>query len=351
MKHLLFILTAFLFITSCNKEDRFASLSEDDTSLASQQPDYVEEIKSLVIEDVKPKISGKKRKTVDVVDTVGKKDLKKEEKLVTHIEVTSDIVVKVDQKTLAKAEKHVKEELDNTDRTVNLKQEQTTVVETTVTTEEAVDLGPKLNILVYIDKKAYGTCVNRFKRNHKSFFSALSEYNWSISFASYTDAVGADLAPLKYNDSTYDASEKIFRWKIKKDYTLSKAEYSDKKASHLFYSTLNPVDEHKHTSPNIKHTKLVANPLGGLSQVLSSNSDKESRTVVLFFGNQFPYYSKSEWDNFYSKHPNVGLVALSYRSANVSNFIHVLDKEEYDFSFVSGCGKSGQAIVDAAHLK
>ena len=384
MKYLLSILLSVMFVTACGNEERFASVSEDTTSKASQKSDYEEEIKALVTDEIEVKISGKKRQEVDVVDTVGDKDLREKTRLITHIDVTSDIVLEEEQDINVEAE----ETAEAGGSVATTKQEQKTVVETTVTTEvtvteettvkteekttaevnveaegkvtveveeesaeEMLDLGPELNVLVYLDKRAYGACASHLKRNYESFLNALSDYNWTISFAYYTDPNEAELMPLEYYNNIHDADKRFF--KFKRDYTLSKGEYSEKKARRLFYSTLEPANEHSEraSSKQTPNYKKSSNPLGGLSQLLDLNTNKESRTVVLFFGDKFPYYSKSEWNNFYSQNPNVSLVALSYRTANVSNFIHVLEKEEYDFNFVAGCGKSTEAILKAADLK
>ena len=340
MKHLFSILLSVMFITSCNNEEHFASLAEDTLAESSENPDYNQEIKELVVDEVEVKISGKKRQTVDVVDTVGEKDLKQEEQLVTHIDVTSDVVVKEQEVT--------KEETTTVTTEVKVTEETTVKTEVKVTEETVV---PDLNILLYIDNNSYGSCSTHLKRNHKAFLQALSAYNWSISFAYYADPGDSSLMALENTNGTpYDTDKRFF--KFKKDYTLSKQEYSAKKASRLFYSTLDPNVSHaENLSSYPEPLKYSDNPLGGLSEILSSSAKTESRTVVLFFGDQFPYYSKAEWHNFYGKHPNVSLVALSYRSANVSNLLHVLEKENYDFSYIAGCGKDATAIVSGAGLK
>ena len=361
MKYLLFILVSFLFITACEKSERFASLSEDSSLVESSEksaPKYEEDIKALVVEDVEVKISDKKRQAVDVIDTVGENNLRPARRAVTHIDITSRVLVTDRQESAeVSAENSSKADVSSA---AQVKQEQTTVIERTVQTTtkaqrggHSVNLGPKLNILVYLNSRSYGACVDRLRRNHSVFIEGLSSYNWELGFAYYASADEVELMPLEYvNGIPYDADRGFFDYE--NDYTLSKGEYSDEKTKRLFFTTLEPaVPPHNQArsanpTPGTPNTnrKPATDPLSGLDQLLSSQTGKEAPTVVLFFGDAFPYYSTSEWNQFYGQHPNVSLIALSHRSGNVSNFLHILEKASYDFSFVPGCGGNIKSVLD-----
>ena len=213
-------------------------------------------------------------------------------------------------------------------------------------------LGPKLNILVYMNSREYSNCVGHLREYHESFLDGLSNYNWNISFAYYTNT--AKLMPLEFHNGSAYNTLKLSEgglFKTKLDYTLSKGKYPDERSKRLFYTTLQPTFDHsEHLSANLtpNAAKQVSSPLSGLDQILSSKMRKGAKTIVLFFGDQFHYYSSAEWDEFYSKHSNVSLIAVSYRSGNVSNLFHVLESD-HDFSFVAGCDNKSapKKILDA----
>ena len=377
MKHLLLSLISFLFVTACGNPEHFASISEESSALEStQEPKYNERIQALVTENVEEiKISGKKRKTVNIVDTLGKSNLREVEKAVTRIDVASQVVIKQDVETQVEVEEEKAEvekktqlvvsevEADQTEKQqveapdekqvetiVGVKVEQKTVIETLVETdgeqveEKPKDMASKLNVLVYMHQRGYGACVDRLRYQHKAFLEGISTYNWDVSFAYYTDK--ADLIPLEgYNGRPHNTLKLsdggLFRTRL--DYTLSKGEYSAKDTLRLFRSTLEPTHPNHSENSSINltpnFTKLhVLDPLSGLNQILSSRVRKGAKTIILLFGDDFPYYSTKEWDEFYSEHPHVSIVVLSYRSANVSNFLHVLETK-HDFSFVAACDK------------
>ena len=323
MKNLLSILVSLLILTACGESDRFASLTEDQSVLeSSQEPGYKEEIQALASEDMEVKISSKKRLTVNVVDTVGENNLKTEKKAVTHIQVTSDVVEKAGRNKASTAKS-----ADQTKKTVSAEQ-------------EAVDLEPELNILVYFDKRTEGNCSSYLKENRGAFLESISDYSWNISFAYYADPSFAGFLPLENRDG---------RALYKRRYHLSKSKYSNEEAGSLIQNTLTlgPVyPMHNDRGPLFNPVRKAVDPLAGLSHILDSYENKSAKTVVLFFGNQFPYYSTSDWNDFYSKHSGVSLVALSRRSGNVSNFIHILEKKQYDFTYVAGCGSSLSAITE-----
>ena len=346
MKYL-FIITGVFFITACGTE-KFASVSEDEAInvVASEdQPKPEEKIQALVIPEVKEKkIANKKRQKINIVGTVGKNQLKKKtpvSRTVTRIDVTNRVKVTTETKEEGVKEKEVEIQSEDNKKTDTA---ETVVVQKESTT---VDSGPELNILFYTDKRSWGTCMDHLRKSHESFLSGISGYDWEMGFAYYADAGQAKLMPLElFNGRPHNTKgfkDGIFEalFSPESDYTLSKGEYSQDRLEKLFSNTLKPAvpdhEEHSYGSltPN-NGSQKTASPLSGLDELLSSSGRKEAPTVVLFFGHDFPYYSTEEWNDFYSRHSNVAVVAIAKRSANVSNFLHVLEKG-HNFSFVANC--------------
>ena len=333
MKQLFFITVGLFFIVACGTE-KFASVSEDDstTLVASEEQSKPEEkIQELIIPEVKEKkIANKKRQDINIVNTVGTNQLKKTKpstkSSVTHIDVTNRVVVTTEVKeTVADVKSPDNQKTDSTEST-------------------EIDLGPELNILFYTDKRDWGTCMDHLRKNHNSFLDGISDYGWEIEFAYYADAGQAKLMPLELVNGRAYNKKGLFEGGLFStpdiDYTLSKGEYAQDEAERLFSTTLKPVtpNHEEHSSANLtpNRGKKMANPLSGLDELLSSGEKNETPTVVLFFGSDFPYNSTEEWNNFYSKHSNVAVVVISRRSSNVSNFLHVLEKG-HNFSFVANC--------------
>ena len=334
MKQLFFIIIGLFFITGCGDE-QFASVAGDDESIvvgSEEQPQPEEKIQELVIPEVKEKkIGNKKRQKINIVGTVGKNQLRQEvvktpdvKRTVTHIDVSNRVVVTTETKKV-KAEANKKTD-----------SEKSTIVWEKPT---EVDLGPELNILFYTNQRAYRTCMDHIRKNHKPFLAGVSNYNWEISFAYYADENQAKLMPLELsNGRPHDVNRHWF--KIEEIYTFSKGEYSQDISERLFSNTLKPAipNHEEHSSANLtpNNGKKAYNPLSGLDKLLSSNKRKTAQTVVLFFGDEFPYNSTEEWNDFYNKHSNVSVVALSTRSSNVSNFLHILEKG-HNFNFIANC--------------
>ena len=165
-----------------------------------------------------------------------------------------------------------------------------------------------------------------------------------------------DLAmfPLEWpNGRAHNASKDHYR-KFEEDYVLSKGEYTEEQAKRLFNTTLTAFHPEAsgpdETTPssmglntNPKLFQAVSDPLSGLDALLSKKPRGSvrpgSHVVVLLFGD-IPYYPRLEWRNFFNKHKNVSLIAVSSRYANVSNFVHLLQKDKYDFKFLPACDDS-----------
>ncbi|MCY4320782.1 MAG: hypothetical protein OXC37_00025 [Bdellovibrionaceae bacterium] len=306
MKQFILSFMTIAFLTACENSQDFASVAEESNAvLASEDDNHQQDIQNLLSTEGEKKISGKKRQKLDIGETVGQNDLKPEEKPVTHIKVTDEAVKEPDVK----------------------KSEPVTHVTVTADAVEPVVELPKLNILFY-SKKRTDTCAKRvIRKNYEDFLDGLVDYDWDISFAHYADASKAELMPLKYISGVpYD------------DNILSKEEYEDKKAKRLFHTALSPdsMDPATMISAPSSYTPKIANPLSGLDQILSSHVREEGHTVVLLFGTDFSYNSTEEWNEFYSNHPHVSVMALAYRSSNLSNLLHALETN-HDFTFVPAC--------------
>lgn len=348
MKHLFFIIIGLFFVTSCGDE-QFASVSDSDSLdiVASEnQPKPEEKIQKLVIPEVKEKkIGAKERQQINIVSTVGKNELKDKKsdvrRRVTSIDTTNRVVVT----TKTKIEDKGSDEANSVS-----KQE-----------EEKLDLGPPVNILLYTNKRDWKTCMDHLRKNSKYFLQSISDYDWDISLAYYADANQAELMPLELvSGQVYNkkSSLGIFHgglFSFEADYTLSKGEYSQEITNRLFPNTLRPSNlnhaelSSANVTPNRGTTKVI-NPLSGLDKLLSSSVRKETPTVVLYYGDDFSYNSTQEWNDFYSKHSNVSVLAISKRSSNVSNFLHVLEKG-HNFHFIANCSVKNTLSLIAEQVK
>ena len=340
MKHLLLISISLFFITACENKDQFASILDNQPVPQASRDEPSEQIKKLVSK-APVKISGKKRQQIKIGDTVGANNLKGAKRTVTRIDVTSNIVVTEERGKTSPGLKNeeAKSKKTSTTSAVTVTNEQKTVMETAKTVNKEASLGPKLNILFYMNQRSYGSCVDNLRVNHQSFLAGISKYNWNVSFAYYT--ITDELMPLEYSNGTAYNSAGFFKTPVY-DYTLSKGEYNDKETARYFQTTLQEAvsDHHEHSMGTegltSNYSMNIIDPLAGLDQILNKKIRKEGKTVVLFFGDEFPYYSTAEWNKFYSWNPNVSIVVLSYRHANVSNFMNVLEKK-HDFSFIPDC--------------
>ena len=71
MKYLLFLFVLLFVVSACDSSDQFTSIADSaiEGQQASQIPEYQEKLRSIVNSDVKLKIGGKKRKTINVAET------------------------------------------------------------------------------------------------------------------------------------------------------------------------------------------------------------------------------------------------------------------------------------------
>ena len=349
MKYLLFLFVLLFVVSACDSSDQFASISDSaiEGQQASQIPEYQEKLRSIVKSDVKLKIGGKKRKNINVAETVGKKNLSKQKK---HSIVTNII-------TDGKKEKVSKKE-ETKKRTVSKKKVSRTYIELKIShqtkraSKRASKPEKKLDLLFYMNDRDSG-CVQHIRAfsEEKGFLKFLNHLDWQVSFSYYTQGDVVAMLPLEWNNGqAFNASDDP--WKFKPDYVLSKREYSQKQADHLFNTTLqafHPPETGEEGLPassiglnvNPKLYWAVLNPLSGLDRILSKKTKgavrSNSHVVVLVFGYDFAYYSSVEWKRFFKKHKNVSVIAMSGRSANVSNFLHVLERKEFDFEFLAAC--------------
>lgn len=328
MKYLLFLFSILLIGTACENNERFASTTEGELETqASETPEYKEDLQSLVQAEVEePKVGAKKRNTIDVVETVGDKQLHEEE------------------------EELILTEVDMTD----------VIMEEPVKAEPEVVALEKLDILFYMHKRD-SVCVQTFRRfqKQKDFIAGLNPLDWQMSFLYYSQSNETYLLPLELqNGKAHDVTPLTdFNFTFDEDYVMSKGEYSANKTEALFLTTLEDYEARGRNDFDVNATananKYVANPLSGLDFALSSETNevtrKGAKKVVLLFGYDFPYYSSTEWKNFFKKHKNVHVIAIAKRDSNVSNFLHVLESKKSRFEFLPAC--SGTGLLEAIHAK
>ena len=400
MKYLLCLFVFLFAISACENTEQFASLKNGEDQLASESPQYKQDLKSIASHEVESKISGKKRKNIKIEDTVGEKNLDKgtnvtTEQTVTEVEKTateSEKTVTTEQ-TVTEVEKPVTESEQATteaEKTVTTKQTVTTtnikVVDVTVkkavqeqeeenadvkkelvvSGKETSDSEKKLDILFYMHNRK-SKCIQNIRSFSKKrgFLEHLNHLAWQMSFSYYSQTNG--FLPLElYNGQAHNTQPGFSGlFNPKADYILSKGEYSSKKRDRLFSTTLQivyPDYENKSTHMRSSVDQLNSNgnildPLIGLDQLLDSKSEgfvrSDSHIIILFFGYDFPYYSPEEWRTFFKKHKDVSVIALSSRSANVSNLVHVLEKSEYDFDFLAACDTkdSSELLIETIKQK
>lgn len=357
MKSLLFLFAVLFAASACNSPN-FAP-APDKLPEGNQQEDYQQGIPSAVKAEMKPpKVGGKDRKTINISETVNEKKLKGKKSIVTNINVTNVIVDKY-KKPGGKRAKRTK-------KTVIERIMEKVVVRKTASSEK------KLDILFYMHDRDTNCIRNVIAHSEKKgFLKHLNHLDWQVSFSYYSQVrtcseespcktgflaphfANDELAmlPLEWNNGEAHDADKDF-WKFKEEYVLSKGEYTQKQADRLFNTTLTAfhpeadgVDEvpPSHIGLNTNPTLYwaVLNPLSGLDAILSKKHKGsvrlDSHVIVLLFGYNFPYYFPTEWKSFFNKHKNVSIIAVSYRSANVSNFEHLLEKDDYNFDFLPAC--------------
>ena len=366
MKHLLFLFAVLFAVSACDGPNNFASIADKppEESKKQSQGDYQKKITRVVEGEMKKKVGGKDRKTINISETVSKKSLDKKNTIITNVNVKSVIVEGKPEKKKAKTSKKKEAPKEKVVEKVRVVER---VVEKVVE-KKAAPPEKKLDILFYMHDRDT-TCIRNViaYSENKGFLKSLNHLNWQVSFSYYSQKKLAML-PLEWDNGEAHDADKDF-WNFKEDYVLSKGEYTQKQADRLFKTTLTAAYPEAHvgeegtpssdvglnTNPVLYWA--VFNPLSGLDVLLSKKSKgsvrSDSHVVALLFGYDFPYYSSLEWKNFFNKHKNVSVIAVSYRSSNVSNFTHILEKDEYDFGFLPACdnGRSPAQIVQTIKNK
>ena len=302
------LLSSILILSvSCNQRDRFNSLDEGDqeVTLASADPAHKSEIEELVNQKEIFKIgSKKKRQTVSLAETVGenqlrnsKRDRTARDRTVGSKNTTHKEIVKIKVGTFESEEKPQVEHL---------------------------------SLLFYIDSKN-NRCVNNFKKYAEEFLSYLNKVpHWEIAFAFHRD--NKELIDLERSSqqtlvkgARYE--ESVFR------HTLS-VQHAPERGSYVNLDKTNRAPRH-------------TDPLKGLNLLLAGFEPKENgKKVVLYFDDDFPYYTTEEWKELYNSHPNLTVLFISKRDGNVSNLNTGLSLD-LDVAPVFGCDlKSSQVVSD-----
>lgn len=383
MKYLLYF-SALLFITSSCKNPDFAdvagSTSEDQQTEQPSVTEAKKELKVLVQKDIKKeskKIRGKKQQSVDVEHVVGEKKLDKKKlkgnKIIIQqninigegfdVEVQSDTDKKV---SVVKKKSKDKEKTETTDKEktiVEIKQPEAkkkmskkkkkyhkkrakTNIEIRLTDSDE-EMVPKSKVdLVFYMQTRDSSCVNNLRSfsEEKGFLSRLKGLDWQVSLSYYFQNESA-LLPLEIRNGHPHNIGKLFS--PKRDYALSRGEYSLEETNRLFHNTLKVVSPSYNDRGDYISEETTSNsngnvedPLVGLDYILSKKPEDTIRSgsdvIVLLFGYDFPYYSSKIWKAFFKKHTNVNIIVTSSRLANVSNFLHILEKNDR-FTFMPIC--------------
>ena len=302
-KTIALILSVFIFSTSCNQRDNFNSLGgeENQQFLGSGNAEHEEAIKNLVNQRQIVKIGNKKSKnSVNLSETVGQNNLKNNE----------------------------------TTRSVATNEKEVVTIEVEVEeSKEGIELTKNLSLLFYIDSKR-SHCLRQFRKNNKAFLNYLNKApHWEMAFSFHRD------------------NKELIKLTRTRGYVLSKdykKPFLGSDAHHIFAATINGYPHSNLDGFELK--KLIQspyhiNPLKGLGYALETFSDnKEGQKVVLYFDDDFPYYSSKEWKSFYEKHKNLTILVISRREANISNLSTAFNAN-VDIAPVMGCTLSSPKIV------
>ena len=309
MKHfktIAFILSVFIISTSCNQRDNFNSLSDGGNKqiLGSENPKHQKEIQNLVNQKEIVKIGNKKnRNAVNVSETVGQNNLK------GHSKKTSS--TKNQSKKVVAIELGVKSEPKEMMFTKNL------------------------SLLFYIDNKK-SSCLRKFKKYREDFLKYLNKApHWDIAFSFHRDdkelikTKGLNNGILSKNRDESGfltlSNNSVFK------NALSSPRENLDRNRRLNYLEIKKLDE---GPDHVNHLK-------GLDQTLKLFEDNKSgQKVVLYFDNDFPYYSAKEWKDFYAKHKNLTILVISTKQTNLKNFT-----ADVDLAPVYGCTENTSKLV------
>ena len=307
-----FLLSVFILSISCSQRDSFNSLldGENEQVLSSENPEHKSEIKNLVNQRQIVKIGDKKKKrSVNLSETVGQNNLKNEANRETASAVKDEKVVTIE---------------------VGVKG-----------SEKEMEYTKNLSLLFYIDNKK-SFCLRQFRKYGQNFLNYLNKApHWDMAFSFHRD--NKELIELEM------AKGHI----LSKNTKPSKALLFEPTLTHVFKATL---DAHYNNSNGdslsyLEERKLNAgpgylNPLKGLDQTLEVfSSNEEGHKVVLYFDEDFPYYSSKDWKELYNKHKNLTILLISQRNANVSN-INTAFNANLDIAPVFGCNLNTTKLVE-----
>ena len=356
MKKLFFVFVVLFLATSCENSENYASIPDDDVLLqASKARGDIQEIVSEAVRGSEKKIGNKKRMQVNIEETVGGKDLGRREKRADtarsgnkerreeHREVHREVHI---EEHIEEQQAHVTN-IEITNVVVKADKEKGRKPTGEVEASSVKKKKPKLDILFYMDTRD-SKCVSKFESaGKKGFLKHFVKWDWQLSFSYYTEE--SNLLALEYHNGMPHNVGEIFE--PAHDYVLSAGEYPQDKMDRFFYTTLQLTrflqkdsdrgNKSKHYTPD--SNKYVNNPLEGLDRILTDKPEGFARSgsyvVILLFGDQFPYYSSTDWKKFFNKHKRVKIISVSSRTANISNFLHVLEKED-QFEALPFCSPS-----------
>ena len=365
MKYLLCLFVLLFAISACENTEQFASLKNGEDQLASESPQYKQDLKSIASHEVELKIGGKKRQNIKIENTVGEKNLDKGTTTVT----TKQTVTEAEQATTESEKTVTTINIKVADVTVKKAEEESADVkkELVVSGKETSDSGKKLDILFYMHNRK-SKCIQNIREysERNGFLEHFNHLDWQVSFSYYSQT--KEVLPLELHNgrahNTHSGFSGLFKHKA--DYILSKEEYPAKRRERLFNTTLKTVYPDYDRGSSTQHFSIdqlnfngdISDPLSGLNQLLSSGTEGsvrlDSHIIVLVFGYNFPYYSSEEWETFFKKYnKNMSIIVLSSRSANVSNLVHVLEKSEYDLDFLAACDTkdSSELLIETIKQK
>ena len=339
MKKIIVTVSVLFFLTACGNPENYASIPDE--HIEQQASTAKRDIQSIVdkaIETSEKKVGNKKRNQMNVKDTVGEKDLGKDPSFTTNVEITNVVIEGGSEPVKTAKQKKPK---------AKVKRKKAKVATESCEEPCKKKAEPKLDILVYMNRRD-SACAYNFRQLAKrdGFLEHFSfSWDWQLSFSYYTEKT--NLMPLELYNGKFYSEGGLFSPVY--DYVLSEKEYPVDKRDRLFLTTLemtkySPRGENNNQTYTPDSKKYVNNPLAGLDHILTDRPEgfarAGSRVVVLLFGDQFPYYSSKDWKKFFGKHQNVNIVSVSSRSANISNFLHVLEQHD-QFDALPKCSPAG----------
>lgn len=324
MEKLIFLSGILFLVVSCVNPENYASIPDEhiERQASTAQRD-IQELVAQTVASSTDRIGSKKRRGVDIKETIGGKDLGKGEgpNQFTNVNVTN--VMPADEEAPAAEKK-----------------EAVTDVSEESCKKDCEKKEKQLDILVYMHSRD-SDCVSNFLASAKKdgFLGHFSPWDWQLSFSYYTEE--ANLMALEYfngRPNNTGGFKQLFDPVY--DYVLSEEEYPEERRDRYFFTTLERTkyiaqfDEYNNEQHTPDSNKYVNNPLAGIDHTLTSQPEgfarKDSQVFVLFFGDQFPYYFAESWKNFFAKHKNVNILSVSRRDANISNFVHAYDYDQFD---------------------